>query len=184
VCPCHTQKNELKPWQQQQGVIPPQANAECVCAREDVLEVYTRPYDPRRPQVCLDETSQQLVAETREPIPAVPGQPARVDYEYERKGTAHLFMVFEPLAGQRRVTGTERRTAIDFAPVIRELVDEPYPHAEKIVLVMDNLNTHKPASLYEALAPTEARRLRGRLERPYTPKHGRWLAMAETALRV
>jgi hypothetical protein len=165
-------------------VIPPQANAEFVCAMEDVLEVYTRPYDPRRPQVCLDETSKQLVAETREPIPAVPGQPARVDYEYERKGTAHLFMVFEPLAGQRRVKVTERRTAIDFAHVIRELVDEQYPHAEKIVLVMDNLNTHKPASLYEAFAPTEARRLLGRLEIHYTPKHGSWLDMAETELSV
>jgi hypothetical protein len=114
---------------------------------EDVLEVYTRPYDPRRPQVCLDETSKQLVVDTREPIPATLGQPVRVDYEYERKGTANLFMVFEPLAGQRRVKVTERRTAIDFAHVMRELVDEQYPHAEKIVLVMDNLNTHKPASL-------------------------------------
>jgi hypothetical protein len=114
---------------------------------EDVLAVYTRPYDPQRPQVCLDETSTQLVAETRVPIPAAPGQPERVDDEYERKGTANLFMVFEPLAGQRRVQVTERRTAVDFAYLIRELVDEQYPQAEKIVLVMDNLNTHKPASL-------------------------------------
>jgi hypothetical protein len=114
---------------------------------EDVLEVYTRPYDPQRPQVCLDETSKQLVAETRVPIPAAPGQPERVDYEYERKGTANLFMVFEPLAGQRRVKVTERRTAVDFAYLIRALVDEQSPQAEKIVLVMDNLNTHKPASL-------------------------------------
>jgi DDE superfamily endonuclease len=105
-------------------VIPPQANAEFVCAMEDVLEVYTRPYDPRRPQVCLDETSKPLVVETREPIPATLGQPVRFDYEYARKGTANLFMVFEPLAGQRRVKVTERRTAIDFAHVIRELVDE------------------------------------------------------------
>ena len=124
-------------------MIPPQANAAFVCAMEDVLEVYTRPYDPRRPQVCLDETSKQLVAETRAPIPAAPGQSARVDYEYERQGTANLFMVFEPLAGQRQVKVTERRTAIDFAEVIQELVDVQYPQAEKIVLVMDNLNTHR-----------------------------------------
>jgi transposase len=151
---------------------------------EDVLEVYTRPYDPRRPQVCLDETSKQLVAETRVPIPAAPGQSARVDYEYERQGTANLFMVFEPLAGQRQVKVTERRTAIDFAQVIQELVDVQYPQAEKIVLVMDNLNTHTPASLYEAFAPAEARRLMERLEIHYTPKHGSWLNMAETELSV
>jgi len=151
---------------------------------EDVLEVYTRPYDPQRPQVCLDETSKQLVAETREPIPAAPGQPARVDYEYERQGTANLFMVFEPLAGQRQVKVTERRTAIDFAHVIQELVDVHYPQAEKIVLVMDNLNTHTPVSLYEAFAPAEARRLMERLEIHYTPKHGSWLNMAETELSV
>jgi hypothetical protein len=151
---------------------------------EDVLEVYTRPYDPQRPQVCLDETSKQLVAETRVPIPAAPGQPERVDDEYERKGTANLFMVFEPLAGQRRVKVTERRTAVDFAYLIRELVDEQYPQAEKIVLVMDNLNTHKPASLYEAFPPAEARRVLERLEMHDTPKHGRWLDMAETELSV
>jgi hypothetical protein len=165
-------------------VIPPQANAEFVCAMEDVLEVYTRPYDPQRPQVCLDETSKQLVAETRRPIPAAPGQPERVDDEYERQGTANLFMVFEPLAGQRRVKVTERRTAVDFAHLIREVVDEQYPQAEKIVLVMDNLNTHTPASLYEAFPPAEARRLLERLELHYTPKHGSWLDMAETELSV
>jgi hypothetical protein len=165
-------------------VIPPQANAEFVCAMEDVLEVYTRPYNPRRPQVCVDETSKQLVAETRAPIPATPGQPERVDYEYERKGTANLFMVFEPLAGRRRVKVTERRTAVDFAQVLSELSDEQYPHAEKIVLVMDNLNTHKLASLYEAFTPAEARRLVERFELHYTPKHGSWLNMAETELSV
>jgi len=151
---------------------------------EDVLEVDTRPYDSRRPQVCVDETSTQLVAETRLPIPAAPGQPERVDDAYERQGTAHLFMVFEPLAGQRRVKVTERRTAVDFAQLIREVVEEQYPQAEKSVLVMDNLNTHQPASLYEAFPPTEARRLLERLEIHHTPKHGRWLEMAETALRV
>jgi hypothetical protein len=120
---------------------------------EDVLEVYTRPYDPQRPQVCLDETSTQLVAEPRRPIPAAPGQPERVDDEYERQGTAHLFRVFEPLAGQRRVKVTDRRTAADVAQLIREVVDEQYPQAENIVLVMDNLNTPKPASWYEAFPP-------------------------------
>jgi transposase len=165
-------------------VIPPQANAAFVCAMEDVLEVYTRPYDPRRPQVCLDETSKQLVAETRTPLPAAPGQPERVDYEYERQGTANLFMLFEPLAGQRRVKVTERRTAVDFAHLLQELVDEQYPQAEKIVLVMDNLNTHTLASLYEAFSPAEARRLMERLEMHYTPKHGSWLNMAETELSV
>jgi hypothetical protein len=151
---------------------------------EDVLEVYTRPYDPGRPQVCMDETSKQLVAETRTPIPAAPGQPERIDYEYERKGTINLFMVFEPLAGQRRVTVTERRTAVDFAHLLRQVSDELYPQAEKIVLVMDNLNTHKLASLYEAFAPAEARRLAERFELHYTPKHGSWLNMAETEFSV
>ena len=151
---------------------------------EDVLEVYTRPYDAQRPQVCVDETSKQLVAETRMPIPAAPGQPERVDYEYERQGTANLFMVFEPLAGRRQVKVTERRTAVDFAQLLRELIDEQYPQAEKVVLVMDNLNTHKPASLYEAFEPAEARRLLKRLEIHYTPKHGSWLNMAETEFSV
>jgi len=151
---------------------------------EDVLEVYTRPDDPRRPQVCLDETSKPLVADTREPLPATPGQPARVDDEYARKGTAHLFMVFEPLAGQRHAKVTERRTAVDFAQLMQELVDEHYPKAEKMVLVLDNLNPHKPASLYEAFAPAEARRLRERLAIHDTPKPGSWLNMAETARSV
>ena len=151
---------------------------------EDVLEVYTRPYDAQRPQVCVDETSKQLVAETRMPIPAAPGQPERVDYEYERQGTANLFMVFEPLAGRRQVKVTERRTAVDFAQLLRELIDEQYPQAEKVVLVMDNLNTHKPASLYEAFEPAEARRLLKRLEIHYTPKHGSWLNMAEPEFSV
>jgi len=165
-------------------VIPPKANADFVCAMEDVLEVYTRPYDPQRPMVCLDESSKQLVKETRRPIPARPGQPRRVDYEYERNGTANLFMVFEPLAGRRRVKVTDRRTTADFAEVVRQLVDKWYPKAEKIILGMDNLNTHKPASLYEVFEPKEARRLLERLEIHYTPKHGSWLDMAETELGV
>jgi hypothetical protein len=151
---------------------------------EDVLEVYTRPYDPKRPQVCVDETSKPLVAETRVPIPAAPGRPERVDYAYERPGTAHLLMVFAPLAGQRRVNVTARRTAVDFAHRLRELVEAQYPQAEKLVLVLDHLNTHKPAALYEAFAPAAARRILERLESHDTPKHGSWLNMAETALSV
>ncbi len=163
-------------------MIPPEANAEFVCAMEDILDVYARPYDPLRPQVCLDECSKQLVAETRRPLPAEPGQVERYDYEYERCGTANLFMLFEPLAGFRHVKATGRRTAVDFAEVIRDLVDVHYPRAEKIVLTMDNLNTHRLASLYQAFPPEEARRLAGRLEIHHTPKHGSWLNMAEIEL--
>jgi len=165
-------------------VIPPEQNADFVCAMEDVLEVYHRPYHPRRPVVCFDEASKQLVKETRTPIPAAPGRPATTDYEYERNGTANLFMMFEPLAGQRQVKVTDRRTAVDYAYAIGELVDVHYPNAEKIVLVQDNLNTHKPASLYEAFPPDEARRLLDKLEIHYTPKHGSWLNMAETELGI
>ena len=154
--------------------MPPKANAEFVCAMEDVLAVSTRPDDPQRPVVCLDEASKQLVAETRVPIPAAPGKLARSDDEYERKGTANLFMVCEPWAGQRRVTVTERRTAIDFAHVIHDLVEAYSPQADTIVLVMDNLNTPKPAALSEAFEPAEARRLLARLEMHHTPKHGSW----------
>jgi hypothetical protein len=167
----------------EQWVLPPEHDADFVCAMEDVLEVYQRPHDPHRPVVCFDEQSKQLIRETRTPTAAAPGQPARVDYEYERMGTANLFMIFEPLAGKRRVKVTDRRTTLDFAAVIRELVDS-YADAEKIVLVMDNLNTHKLASLYEAFPPDEARRLVERLEIHYTPKHGSWLNMAETELSV
>jgi transposase len=165
-------------------VIPPKQNAEFVAAMEDVLEVYRRPYDSRRPMVCLDEQSKQLVKETRPLIPAKPGRNQRIDYEYERNGTANLFMRFEPLAGRRRVKVTEQRTKVDFAHAIRDMVDEDYPEADVIVLVMDNLNTHKPASLYEAFEPAEARRLIEKLEIHYTPKHGSWLNMAETELSV
>jgi len=177
-------KNELKPWLRKQWVIPPQANAEFVCAMEDVLEVYTRPYDPTRPVVCLDELSKQLVAETRTPMPAEPGQPERVDYEYERCGTANLFLTCEPLAGHRHVTVTERRTAVDFAEAVRDLLEVRYPHADRVVLVMDHLNTHKPAALYQAFEPAVARSLIERLEIHYTPKHGSWLNMAEIELSV
>ena len=165
-------------------MIPPRQNAEFVCAMEDVLDVYQRPYDPQRPVVGLDEKMVQLVREVRQPLPARSGQPERFDYEYERNGTANLFMLFEPLAGRRRVKVTDRRTKLDFAQVIRELVDETYPDAEKIVLILDNLNIHKPASLYEAFEPAEARRLLERLEVHYTPKHGSWLNVAEIELSV
>ena len=165
-------------------MIPPQANAEFVCAMEDVLDVYTRPYDPARPVVCLDETSKQLVSETRTPLPAEPGQPERVDYEYERQGTANLFMAVEPLTGQRHVTVTDRRTAVDFAQVVKALLEVHYPHAEKVVLVLDNLNTHKPAALYQAFEPAVAWRLLERLDIHHTPKHGSWLNMAEIELSV
>ncbi len=151
---------------------------------EDVLEVYQRPHDPARPVVCLDETSKQLIAETRVPIAAKPGQPARVDYEYERNGTANLFMMFAPLEGWRNVKVTDRHAAIDYAWVLKELSDTHFPGASKIVLVQDNLNTHKPASLYEAFPPAEARRLAERFEWHYTPKHGSWLDMAECELSV
>jgi DDE superfamily endonuclease len=151
---------------------------------EDVLGVYQRPYDPLCPQVCLDEKPQTLHAETREPLPLEPGKPARVDYEYRREGTANLFMLFEPLTGWRRVKVTERRTAQDFAQVIKELVDVHYPQAEKIVLVLDNLNVHTLGSLYETFPPAEARRLAEKLEIHHTPKHGSWLNMAEIELSV
>ena len=165
-------------------MIAPDASASFVAAMEDVLEVYQRPHDPARPVVCLDETSKQLIAETRVPIAAKPGQPARVDYEYERNGTANLFMMFAPLEGWRNVKVTDRHAAIDYAGVLKELSDTHFPGASKIVLVQDNLNTHKPASLYEAFPPAEARRLAERFEWHYTPKHGSWLDMAECELSV
>lgn len=165
-------------------MIPPNHNAEFVAAMEDVLEVYHRPYDPQRPVVCFDEASKQLIKETRTPISMAPGRPATSDYEYERNGTANLFMMFEPLAGRRHVKVTERRTAVDYAYAVRELVDVHYPDVKIIVLVQDNLNTHKPASLYEAFPPEEARRIIEKLEIHYTPKHGSWLDMAETELSI
>jgi hypothetical protein len=165
-------------------VIPPKANGAFVAAMEDVLEVYHRPHDPDRPLVCLDETSKQLVAETRQPLPMLPGQPARYDYEYKRNGTANLFMLFAPLEGWRHVKVTERRTAIDYAHVLRDLADLHFPKASKIVLVQDNLNTHTPSSLYEAFPPAEARRIVERFEWHYSPKHGSWLNLAESELAV
>jgi hypothetical protein len=146
---------------------------------EDVLDVYTRPYDPKRPQVCLDETSRQLLAEVTPQRPMAPGVTTKEDYEYVRQGVVNLFMVCEPLRGWREVVVSDRRTRIDWAQCIKELVDIHYPDAERIVLVQDNLNTHTPASLYEAFPPAEAKRLADKLELHYTPKHGSWLNMAE-----
>ena len=149
---------------------------------EDVLEVYHRPYDPRRPVVNVDELSKQLVGEVRDPLPMRPGEAAKVDSEYVRNGTANLFMVSQPLLGWRTVFVTERRTAVDFAEVVRWLVEELHPEAEKVVLVMDNLNTHDIGSLYEAFVPEEAFGLAQRLEIHHTPKHGSWLNIAEIEL--
>jgi transposase len=151
---------------------------------EDVLEAYQRPLDADRPLVCLDEASTQLLAETRKAIAVEPGKLKRIDAEYRRCGTASVFMVNAPLEGKRHVRVRQRRTRKDFAEIIRELCDDLYPHAERIVLVMDNLNTHGIASLYEAFEPSEARRLAEKLEIHYTPKHGSWLNMAEIELSI
>jgi hypothetical protein len=149
---------------------------------EDVLAVYKRPRDGNYPLVCLDETSKQLLADTRAPIPMKPGQPKRCDYEYERNGTANLFMMFAPLEGFRHIEITDRHTAIDYAHTLEALSDTHFPNAKRVVLVQDNLSTHKPASLYEAFTPDKARRLVERFEWHYTPKHGSWLNLAESEL--
>jgi hypothetical protein len=151
---------------------------------EDVLTVYQRPYAPTHPVICMDETSKQLVSETRLPLPLEPGQPQREDYEYERYGVANLFLSAEPLSGWREVQVTERRTRTDWAEAMRVLSDQHHPTAERITVVLDNLNTHGPASFYEAFAPAEARRLAERFEFHYTPKHGSWLNIAEIELSV
>ena len=163
-------------------MIPPGQSGEFVARMEDVLEVYHRPYDPRRPLVCIDEVPVQLVGETRTPLPPEPGRPARFDYEYKRNGTANVFMVFEPLPGWRAVRVTERRTAKDFAEVLRWLAEDVHAEARGLVLVADNLNTHGPGCLYEAFEPSRARRIAERLEWHYTPRHGSWLNMAEIEL--
>lgn len=149
---------------------------------EDVLEVYKRPYDEKRPVVCLDELNKQMIKEIQTPLPAEPGKLQRFDTEYERNGTSNIFLSFEPLKGKRQLKVTERRTKKDWAHYIKELVDEEYPEAEKIVLIQDNLNTHTGASLYEAFDPSEAKRILEKLEFHYTPKHGSWLNMAEIEL--
>jgi len=168
----------------EQWCIPEEANADFVCAMEDVLEVYHRPADPRRPLVCFDEGTKQQVKETRLPLPTEPGSVAKYDFEYERNGTSNLFLFFAPLTSWRHIEVTERRTMVDFAHCMRNLVDVHFAHAEKIVVVMDNLNTHKVASLYAAFEPAEARRILEKLEIHHTPKHGSWLNMAEIELSV
>ncbi len=165
-------------------MIPPKANAEFVCAMEDVLELYHEPYDPLRPVVCFDEGTKQLLGETRTPLPMRPGERQRYDYEYERHGTCNLFMFGEPLRGWRHIDVTEHRTMIEYAHCMKELADVWYPEAECIRVVQDNLSTHKPAALYEAFPPEEAWRILKRLEFHYTPKHGSWLNIAEIELNV
>ena len=178
------QNNELKPWLKECWCIPPGSSSEFVCAMEDVLEVYHRQYGDNEVLVCLDETSKQQTKETRLPRPARPRSSSVCDYEYERNGVSNLFMLFAPLEGWRRVEVTDQRTKADWARVVKQLVDVDYAHKDRIVLVMDNLNAHHPASLYEALELSEARRIAERLEVHYTPKHGSWLNMAEIEIGV
>ena len=177
-------KNELKPHLSKYWKIPPKGNAAFVAAMEDVLEVYHLPYDPDYPVVCMDESSKQMIGEVHTPIPCKPGQPLRMDDEYVRYGVAEIFMEVEPLAGRRHVAITERRTRKDWAQQIKQMLDERYPDAIQVRLVMDNLNTHNIASLYETFDPQEARRLAERLDIHHTPKHGSWLNMAEIELSV
>jgi hypothetical protein len=178
------QANELKPWLKKEWCIPPEQSGEFVCHMEDILEVYRRPLDPKRPLVCMDELPYQLISETRAPLPLQPGQTRCYDYEYKREGVVNIFMVFAPLLGQRWTRVTKRRTYKDWAYLVRDIVDVLFPNAEQVNLVMDNLNTHVGGALYEAFPPDEARRILNKLEIHYTPKHGSWLNMAETELSV
>jgi hypothetical protein len=177
-------ENELKPWLKKRFCIPPEANEEFVHNMEDVLDVYHRPYDPRFPQICMDEGSRQLLGEVREPIPMEPGKPKREDYEYEREGVFNIFTACEPLTGKYFFKVTSSRTKEDWAYFMRDLIDIHYKDAEKLILVMDNLNTHGPGSFYKVFPAAEARRLSKKLEIHYTPKHGSWLNIAEIALSI
>jgi len=172
------------PWQEKSWCIPPEADAEFVARMEDLLELYQLPYDPRFPVVGMDEMPKQLIAETRIPLPADEGHPVLYDYEYERKGVCNLFLFVEPLRGWRKVFVRDRRTRVDWAECVREVLDQIYPEAIRVRLVQDNLNTHTIGSLYEAFAPEEARRLARRLEIHPTPVHGSWLNMAETEFSI
>ena len=165
-------------------MIPPEQDADFVAHMEDILEVYKSPYNPKRPVVCMDEQPTQLIRETRPKMAATRGRVERYDYEYERVGTATNFLFTEPLSGWRKVQVRERKTAVDWAQEIKTLLEEDYPDAEKVVLVCDNLNTHKEASLYSAFEPAKALQLRKRLEIHYTPKHGSWLNIAEIELSI
>ena len=164
--------------------LPDAPSGDFVCAMEDVLDVYTRPYDPKNPTVCMDEASKQLVGEVREPLPVVPGHPARFDSHYVRNGVANLFIMIEPLTGRCQVKVTEHRTKRDWAVVMKDLVDQHYPEADGITLVMDNLSTHKKSALYEVFPPQEAKRIADKIDIHFTPKHGSWLNMAEIGLSV
>ena len=172
----------MRPDLKEYWCIPPEHDSEFVAKMEDVLEVYHRPYNPARPVVCMDETNRQLFKQVRPLRPMKPGEPEKEDYEYERNGVADIFLFVEPLAGRRRATVTERRTAVDWAHRVKEMLDLDYPDAERVVLVMDNLNTHGTWSLYDAFPAQEARRLAERLDIHYTPKHGSWLNIAEIEL--
>ncbi|NOR46888.1 MAG: IS630 family transposase [Methanosarcinaceae archaeon] len=176
-------KNEIKPWKQKGWVIPPEQNGNFVANMEMVLDVYKRPFNQQYPVVCMDESPKQLIAETRTPIPASPGHPTMHDYEYRRCGMCNVFIACEPLAGKRMVKVTERKTKKDWAYFLEEIEDQ-YETAEKITLVMDNLNTHVPGSLYETFQPDKAKAILDRFEFVYTPKHGSWLNMAEIELNV
>ncbi|MDD3564119.1 MAG: IS630 family transposase [Methanothrix sp.] len=176
-------KREIKPWQRKGWVIPPNQNGSFVANMEIVLDVYKRPFDPRHPVVCMDESPKQLISETRVPIAASPGKAAKHDYEYKRCGLSNIFLACEPLAGKRIVKVTERRTMLDWACFLEEIAGQ-YEHAEKITLVMDNLNTHNAGSLYERFQPDKAKALLDRFEFVYTPKHGSWLNIAEIELNV
>jgi hypothetical protein len=180
----HIKKNELQPHRSKYWKIPPDQNAAFAAAMEDVLEVYKRPYNPQFPVICMDESSKQLIGEVIAPIPLGPGHPVLRDDEYVRNGVAEIFLEVEPLAGKRHVKVTERRTRLDWAHFIKEMLDERYPQAEKVVLVLDNLNTHAISSLHATFTPPEARRLAQRLELHHTPKHGSWLNIAEIELSV
>lgn len=183
MCSANIKKNELKPWQNECWVIPPKEDADFVCAMEDVLEVYHRDYEEDEVLICMDEASKQHVKETRTPLPQKESSVKKYDYEYERNGVSNLFMLSAPLAGWRHVEVTDRHTKIDWAHLMKDLVDKHYPD-KKIILVMDNLNTHKLGSLYSAFKPEAARRIAERLEIHYTPKHGSWLNMAEIEIGV
>jgi len=178
------QGNELKPWLKKEWCIPPKHNAEFVYYMEDVLDVYHRPVDPLHPIICFDETPVQLISETRKPIPMKTGKPERYDFEYQRQGSANLFMFFAPLHNWRHVKVTERRTKVDWAWCMHDLVYLHFPNAERCVVVEDHLNTHFPAALYEVFDPAEAKRILDRLEFHFTPKHGSWLNMAEIEFSV
>jgi len=173
----------LKPWKKQQWVIPPEENGEFVACMEQVLDFYKRPCDPLRPLVCMDESPRQLIRETRPAMAPSCGVAERVDYEYERCGVCNVFMAVEPLAGKRLVEITERKTKVDWALFLEE-ISHSYDRAERIILVMDNLNTHGPGALYETFAPAKAKALWDRFEFIYTPKHGSWLNMAEIELNI